>query len=769
MAELLLRWVIRWLLRHRPALGWGTVLWTVLGVVTLAGSLHDAVWLRHGPPWWPAAVLSTGLALWLGTHWRRRWLIFATMTVAGLVVATMTAAQAWPPFAIWWGNGRHLWWLIFDPSALELPFIPLGPWWWERMQGLWLDVAAWLHLIPGAAPLFTSDILVLAFESLLWAAGSWAGWIVVQQRRALWALLPAGVLLAANVFFADAGYPWLWVLMSALLLLSARLQQYKRESLWEQQAIDYSPEYRLELYLALGFITMGIMALMLVTPNVRVRAASDAFWTIFEAPTFSFARGGDSLLDDIDRAPGQLVGGGDVAGGSLPRQHLLGNHPELGQQLIMRVQLVTPLPSALAGHLRWRAITFNTYNGRGWQNPPETGVQRFAAGALWEDQPAGPHVLVEQHFRFQHTPYWLYALAEPQTVDRPYRVHWRTDGDPIGLDIRQKEYTVISAIPAASEAELRASPPPDSELLAPYLQLPDAVPARVGELAREISRGQETAYDQARAIERYLRSYRYTLDLPPPPADRDVVDWFLFDLQQGYCDYYATSMVVLARSLGIPARLAVGYAPGDFDAEHEQWTVSEASAHSWPELYFSGVGWIPFEPTAAQEVFVWQAPPPQELTGPQTIDAETLERLRRWRWWRYGAWRWPAALLGVLLLGLLGRRALAAWRLRRAAGHIWQLGYWHLVSWGRRWGLAIAEGATPRQVLALWQQALPPDSPQARQTLALMQDFIAALESRAFAPPAAQPSPAVGRRQWRQLRRQLWRLSWQRRRRRLWR
>ena len=109
-----------------------------------------------------------------------------------------------------------------------------------------------------------------------------------------------------------------------------------------------------------------------------------------------------------------------------------------------------------------------------------------------------------------------------------------------------------------------------------------------------------TPYDRARAIEQYLRTFPYTLQLPPPPLDRDVVDYFLFDLQKGYCDYYASAMVVLARAAGLPARLVVGYAPGTFDAQRALYVVTAADAHSWAEVYFPGIGWIEFEPTAGR-------------------------------------------------------------------------------------------------------------------------------------------------------------------------
>ncbi|MEE9217333.1 MAG: transglutaminase domain-containing protein, partial [Anaerolineales bacterium] len=104
------------------------------------------------------------------------------------------------------------------------------------------------------------------------------------------------------------------------------------------------------------------------------------------------------------------------------------------------------------------------------------------------------------------------------------------------------------------------------------------------------------------AIETYLRAFPYTLDLPAPPADRDIVDYFLFDLQKGYCDYYASSMVVLARAAGIPARLIVGYITGTPQRTEGtiRYVVTEAEAHSWVEVYFPEIGWVEFDPTGGR-------------------------------------------------------------------------------------------------------------------------------------------------------------------------
>jgi hypothetical protein len=133
-----------------------------------------------------------------------------------------------------------------------------------------------------------------------------------------------------------------------------------------------------------------------------------------------------------------------------------------------------------------------------------------------------------------------------------------------------------------------------------YLQLPSTVPERVRQLAHDLTQTQTNAYDKAKAIEGYLRAYPYDLEVPAPPEGQDVADYFLFDLKKGYCDYYATAMVVLARASGIPARFVSGYSSGSYDAEKAQYVVRELNAHSWVEVYFPEVGWVEFEPTASQ-------------------------------------------------------------------------------------------------------------------------------------------------------------------------
>ena len=134
-----------------------------------------------------------------------------------------------------------------------------------------------------------------------------------------------------------------------------------------------------------------------------------------------------------------------------------------------------------------------------------------------------------------------------------------------------------------------------------YLQLPQNLPQRVKDLSASLTASGKTDYDKAKAIEQYLSSnYPYNLDVRSTPRNRDFVDYFLFDLKQGYCSYYASAMTILARCAGLPARYVEGYIlpPEPIKDSSSTYVVTNMQAHAWVEIYFEGYGWLPFEPTS---------------------------------------------------------------------------------------------------------------------------------------------------------------------------
>ena len=221
-----------------------------------------------------------------------------------------------------------------------------------------------------------------------------------------------------------------------------------------------------------------------------------------------------------------------------------------------------------------------------------------------------------------------------------------------------------------------------------------------------------TPHGRAMALEMALRRMPFALAVPASPAGREVTSWFLIDLKRGCRDYFATAMAVLARPNPISARLAVGYTMGQLDPQRGDYRVTELNAHSWPELYFPGYGWIPFEPTSAEaaperpeSAYLppdWAERMPDELALQMgALRAAATENAAT-----QGRWLAGQVILGVacgvllclrtaVLIPLLTGRA----RLIAQPGPAGELGaaYDRLLRWGGRLGRAVRPADTPRE------------------------------------------------------------------------
>jgi hypothetical protein len=299
----------------------------------------------------------------------------------------------------------------------------------------------------------------------------------------------------------------------------------------------------------------------------------------------------------------------------------------------------TPVMTVVTSHRSyWRGETRSLYTGRGWiQSEEERRAQLVAVSsetALPEDPALPPSQLktieVTQTFTILEEDEQFPVLFGAYPIDQVISVNNSGSRNALtGLlwsprhsEIRVRErsypqtYTVISQVPVIDEAELRKAPAtvPQGLGLEPYLFLPETLPERVKTLARQVTASGTTMYDKAKLLEQYLSTnytYTNTPDLSKGKS-RDFVDRFLFEIEEGYCDYFSTAMAVMARSLGMPTRWVKGYAPGVSEFENEflgmdmldpadlsgEYTVRNSDAHSWVEIYFHGYGWIPFEPTA---------------------------------------------------------------------------------------------------------------------------------------------------------------------------
>ncbi|NJN18878.1 MAG: transglutaminase domain-containing protein, partial [Oscillochloris sp.] len=227
-----------------------------------------------------------------------------------------------------------------------------------------------------------------------------------------------------------------------------------------------------------------------------------------------------------------------------------------------------------------------------------------------------------------------------------------------------------------------AADPPDYR---PSLALPPDLPPRVADLARSVTADIADPHKQALAIEQYLRELPYAYEVQPIPAGGDAVDQFLFEMRQGYCTYYASAMAVMARSLGIPARLALGYATGSYDEARGVYLVYEADAHAWPELLIDG-RWLAFEPTPVRPLptRTLADPPPAPVIIPQS---EPVAPAQGWELDRALIW-FVAGVCAILLPA-------AAWWFRHAARRSpLAQAQWQLERFGDRAGVLWPPGLT---------------------------------------------------------------------------
>jgi protein-glutamine gamma-glutamyltransferase len=297
-------------------------------------------------------------------------------------------------------------------------------------------------------------------------------------------------------------------------------------------------------------------------------------------------------------------------------------------RVVMRVRLDHRPPR----YLRWRGVALETYDGRAWNlfNDPEHFQRRdpfgqemvSARGPAADARFIRDHVLdpkrvdqqVEASLRATGSTIEQMIVLEPLTTDTLFAAQkaYRLRGS-LGTIFKDKltgalsamglkgrtSYVVSSDLSVPSEQELRLDTPALSpeNIKRVCLQGVHKLDPRISQLAHEITRNAPTPYDKARAIESYLKTeFRYTLDLKP--TDGDPLAEFLFKTREGHCEYFATAMVVMLRTLEIPARIVNGFQMGEYNELNDMYTVRESDAHSWVEAYFPHTdSWIEFDPT----------------------------------------------------------------------------------------------------------------------------------------------------------------------------
>jgi transglutaminase-like putative cysteine protease len=298
---------------------------------------------------------------------------------------------------------------------------------------------------------------------------------------------------------------------------------------------------------------------------------------------------------------------------------------------VLRVMVLEGRP---VDNLKWRGGSLHYFDGLKWSNPPGSPLVLRSTQGFYtvprrsQREPRGERL----RYRVMRSPIdsdTLFLAVSPETVAGPFPRIEVSETDAITLPgsrwraLRYEASSYVSSERTETLRQTNTSKAYPAQIGAHFLQLP-ALDPRIPQLARYLTESQVTPYWRAAALEHYLRTeYGYTLDLPAQrPAD-PLAD-FMFVRKKGHCEYFASVLAVMLRSLGIPARLITGFQGGEYNPVSDSYTVRADQAHAWVEAYFSGFGWITFDPT-----------PPD----PRARPAGWMARLGLWRdaletWWQ---------------------------------------------------------------------------------------------------------------------------------------
>ena len=272
-----------------------------------------------------------------------------------------------------------------------------------------------------------------------------------------------------------------------------------------------------------------------------------------------------------------------------------------------------------AAQVHWRGVALTNFDGRRWFTP-STGSTLISPSADGVYRLAQPPLPFSEELRLHYT-----VMLEPVATDAVFlaqrptdlRGHFSPSEVRIGEPLREylllddtdsvinpfhnpskMRYEASSLLPEVPPYQLRAATTNyPAGVRSVYLQLP-VIDPRIPRLAARITAGAVTPYDKAARIETYLQShFGYTLDFSTAPRSEDPLAYFLFVKKAGYCEYFASAMVVMLRTLGIPARYVNGFRAGEYNDVGEDYVVRASNAHSWVEVYFPGYDWITFDPT----------------------------------------------------------------------------------------------------------------------------------------------------------------------------
>ncbi|MCE5207674.1 MAG: DUF3488 and transglutaminase-like domain-containing protein [Chloroflexi bacterium] len=555
------------------------------------------------------AVLLFMMTLWLiglriqVTDWTESLSLVQFAMILGAVIGlTLGSSMFNKPAVIWMTAAFSLISLTWFFTML----MPSEMIWAEKLIGLSQQIRISLgHFIRNES-IRGSELFMTSLIFTFWWLGLITGYQLTRTGKP-W--IPLGVLFITFLVIdyyppvVRSRYVYSGMIVLLLSLLMGRLYFLQSQVRWKEKRamVDFGAGYDISRgfvisALLLVSVAWGIPGVVrMLTPGTKEQQKFVDFWDPLQ----------ERFANVVSELKAPRTASADFFGKSLS----LGTEISTDETPVFRV-------SASAARARgfryyWRGYSYDKYENGGWSNTIEDYTTLKPS-----DWPQ-PLPDWDAHQKVELTYTWLYPRSRilyipgnPLSVSRP--VDWisesNTDGhDGISIIASSSVYkdeTVDAeawvSVPTAFDLQMAGQDYPEW-ITQRYLQLPEDLPESIPGLAMQITAGIDNPFEKVQAVTQYLReNIQYNGIVEAAPSSEDPVAWFLFETKEGFCNYYASAEVLLLRSLGIPARMTVGFVQGEEQEESNTYLVKLKHAHAWPEVYFPGIGWVEFEPTVIQ-------------------------------------------------------------------------------------------------------------------------------------------------------------------------
>ena len=585
--------------------------------------------------WWNFIAVFCLLAAFMvtsfrleSTHWTEGLFVLKWLTLIGFILGLGFGYSYFSPL-----KNRmmiFLYSIIIMPWSIAFLYEDGVPW-LERISSIVNRTGITLGYLFNNEPIKDPILFISFLIIVVWITAFLGGFSMTRSGKPWTALILSAITIIASEFYYNQNkdlYSFFFTIFALFVISLVNFMNSSKK--W--QSVGTLVEFETELNIGKTAIIASFILVFLAW-NISGIVAAFQTGDIQQQQLVGFFENVRKQLTKIT-APlqGPLLIHTEFYGDSIG----LGTGAILGDSLVFQIDVDQSRPQGTRYY--WRARTYDTYENNLWKStitneiPLSAESEAISYGDISRFSKRIFKFKTEVNLGLLYTPIYPTNISREATAIASSNPLNTIDLSALTLEpsiFAGESYSITANISTPSIMDMKeASTNYPEWILDNYLQLPDDFSSRITELAMQITENEETTYEKVQAVTFFLRNnIVYKEQIPLAPEDADPIEWFLFDLKEGFCNYYATAEVLMLRSIGIPARIVYGYAQGIGDEEGKSFRVLRKQSHAWVEVFFPGLGWVEFEPTSAQPVISRLTGQSRQFPGDLSGDDFDLESL----------------------------------------------------------------------------------------------------------------------------------------------